>query len=115
MQVLQDFDRRHGAEGQYSTQRVCRRGVVMPAVSCTPARPGPADGRMAPAVRGGFRLALGAVLAVALILRLAGLGVTHDWPIRADPVDYVRHAVSIAHGHGYPPTNVGPGGGPTAL
>src|SRR5436190_674026 len=44
----------------------------------------------------------------------AQIGLTHDWMPLADPADYVRHAVSIAHGHGMAVSQV-PHGGPSAL
>jgi 4-amino-4-deoxy-L-arabinose transferase-like glycosyltransferase len=54
------------------------------------------------------------LLALALVVRVAQIAATHGWVPRSDPADYVRYAVSIAHGHGYPETLL-PQGGPTAL
>lgn len=56
-----------------------------------------------------------AALALALIARVAlALAVRHH-PLPADAADYDRHARSIAAGHGFPPTAVAAGGGPSAL
>jgi 4-amino-4-deoxy-L-arabinose transferase-like glycosyltransferase len=60
------------------------------------------------------RAAFFAIVFVALAARLGVAGWAHGLPVIADPADYVRHAVSIAHGHGYPQTAVA-FGGPTAL
>jgi 4-amino-4-deoxy-L-arabinose transferase-like glycosyltransferase len=54
------------------------------------------------------------LLVLALVARIAQIAATHDWHPVADPADYVRHAVSIAHGHGMAPNTL-PGGGPSAL
>lgn len=54
-------------------------------------------------------------LAIALALRLAVVGLTFDTPTVLDPADFSRTAASIAQGHGYPPSNRAPGGGPTAF
>jgi 4-amino-4-deoxy-L-arabinose transferase-like glycosyltransferase len=48
------------------------------------------------------RLALGLVLAVALVVRVAVVLASPDYTPVHDSSDYVRHAVSIADGHGYP-------------
>jgi 4-amino-4-deoxy-L-arabinose transferase-like glycosyltransferase len=62
-------------------------------------------------VRNGWPLLL-----LALLVRIAQITATHDWlaPAASDPTDYVRHAISIAHGHGMAPSFV-PHGGPSAL
>src|SRR4051794_8316751 len=56
------------------------------------------------------------LLALALVVRIAQIAATHDWlaPAASDPADYVRHALSIAHGHGMAASFV-PHGGPSAL
>jgi 4-amino-4-deoxy-L-arabinose transferase-like glycosyltransferase len=55
------------------------------------------------------------ILAVALALRLTTVALTWDTPTTLDPADFSRTAQSIASGHGYPPTNRAPGGGPSAF
>src|SRR5205085_2309118 len=40
---------------------------------------------------------------------------TADTPLVLDPLDFDNHAVSIAHGHGYPPSGRAPAGGPSAF
>lgn len=54
------------------------------------------------------------VLGLALVVRIAQIAATPDWQPVADPADYVRHAVSIAHGHGMA-ESVLPGHGPSAI
>jgi 4-amino-4-deoxy-L-arabinose transferase-like glycosyltransferase len=54
------------------------------------------------------------LLALALFVRVVHVVATHGWAPIADPADYVRNAVSIAHGHGMAPSIV-PHGGPSAL
>lgn len=54
------------------------------------------------------------ILALALVVRVAQIAATRHWQPVADPADYVRHAVSIAHGHGMADSFL-PGGGPSAL
>ena len=53
------------------------------------------------------------LVVLALALRLADVAAT-SLHATNDPGDYVRHAVSIAHGHGMAPTLL-PQGGPTAI
>jgi 4-amino-4-deoxy-L-arabinose transferase-like glycosyltransferase len=54
------------------------------------------------------------LLVLALVVRVAQIAVTPGFVPVDDPADYVRHAVSIAHGDGYPVS--GPRGfGPTAV
>src|SRR3954465_1473465 len=54
------------------------------------------------------------LLVLALAVRVGQILLTPDWAPVADPFDYVRHAVSIAHGHGFPESLL-PQGGPSAL
>jgi 4-amino-4-deoxy-L-arabinose transferase-like glycosyltransferase len=55
------------------------------------------------------------ILAIALALRLAYVGLTFDAPTTLDPADFSRTALSIAQGHGYPQSNRAPGAGPSAF
>jgi 4-amino-4-deoxy-L-arabinose transferase-like glycosyltransferase len=55
------------------------------------------------------------LLAVALALRLTTVALTFNTPTTLDPADFSHVAVSIASGHGYPPANRAPGGGPSAF
>src|SRR3989442_1190737 len=57
----------------------------------------------------------GGLLLVALAVRLAAVAATPDLRLAADPADYARHARSIAAGHGYPPSQVAPHGGASAI
>jgi 4-amino-4-deoxy-L-arabinose transferase-like glycosyltransferase len=54
------------------------------------------------------------ILALALVLRVAQIAATPHWQPVSDPADYVRHAVSISHGHGMADSFL-PGRGPSAL
>ena len=54
------------------------------------------------------------ILAVALAVRVAQIAATPHWQPVSDPADYVRHAASIAHGHGMADSFL-PAGGPSAL
>ena len=54
------------------------------------------------------------LLALALGVRVAQILATPHWTPVADPADYVRHAVSIAHGHGMADSLI-PAGGPSAI
>jgi 4-amino-4-deoxy-L-arabinose transferase-like glycosyltransferase len=54
------------------------------------------------------------VLGIALVVRVGQIAATPHWAPVADPADYVRHAVSIADGHGMADSFL-PGGGPSAL
>jgi 4-amino-4-deoxy-L-arabinose transferase-like glycosyltransferase len=56
-------------------------------------------------------LLLGLAFAVRLVLVIA----TPHWNAVDDPLDYDRHALSIADGHGYPDSTYAPGGGASAL
>ena len=60
-------------------------------------------------------LAVAAVLALALALRVAVVLATPGYAPFADAVDYDAHGVSIAAGAGYPPTLLGEPGSPSAL
>lgn len=60
-------------------------------------------------------LVAGAVLVLALAVRLAWLAAHRHLVLANDPADYQRLAVSIASGHGFGTTHVAPGGGPTAF
>lgn len=55
------------------------------------------------------------MLALALILRVAYVGVTIDTPTTLDPADFSRTALSIAQTGSYPPSNRAPGAGPSAF
>jgi 4-amino-4-deoxy-L-arabinose transferase-like glycosyltransferase len=55
------------------------------------------------------------VLVIALVLRVAIVALTWHTALTLDPSDFSRTAASIASGHGYPPTNRAPGGGPSAF
>jgi 4-amino-4-deoxy-L-arabinose transferase-like glycosyltransferase len=54
-------------------------------------------------------LLVGVGMGVALAVRVAVVLASTGLPLTSDPADYVRHAVSIAAGHGYPPSVVAPG------
>lgn len=54
------------------------------------------------------------ILAAALVVRVAQIVATPHWAPVGDPADYVRHAASIADGHGMADSFL-PGGGPSAL
>jgi 4-amino-4-deoxy-L-arabinose transferase-like glycosyltransferase len=56
-----------------------------------------------------------ALLAVALLLRLALVAATYDTPLTLDPADFSRNGLSLAQGHGIPPSNRAPAGGPSAF
>src|SRR5215210_6847926 len=55
-------------------------------------------------VRQSGRVIAAALLAAALAVRVAVVLATPDLALTSDPADYARHAVSIAAGHGYPPS-----------
>lgn len=55
------------------------------------------------------------VLALALALRVLLVALTWHTHVTLDPSDFDRTAASIASGHGYPPSNRAPGGGPSAF
>jgi 4-amino-4-deoxy-L-arabinose transferase-like glycosyltransferase len=57
--------------------------------------------------------ALAALLALALVVRVVTVIATPDYTPLFDAADYNRHAVSIADGHGYPPSTFT--GGATAF
>jgi 4-amino-4-deoxy-L-arabinose transferase-like glycosyltransferase len=54
------------------------------------------------------------LLLLALAVRVAQIVATRHWVPVSDPADYVRHAVSIAHGHGFAPSVLAQGG-PSAV
>lgn len=54
------------------------------------------------------------LLLLALGVRVVQILATHGWTPVADPADYVRHALSIAH-HGHMAPSLVPHGGPSAL
>lgn len=56
-----------------------------------------------------------ALLAVALVLRLAVVAATFDTQTTLDPADFSHTGWSIAQGHGIPPSNRAPAGGPSAF
>lgn len=56
-----------------------------------------------------------AILALALLVRLATIAAEPDLALSADAADYDRHARSIAAGDGYPESGVVQNGGPTAI
>ena len=56
-----------------------------------------------------------ALLAIALVLRLAVVGATFDTPTTFDPADFSHNGWSIAQGHGIPPSNRAPAAGPSAF
>lgn len=61
------------------------------------------------------RWAIGAVVLVALLLRLGAVAATQEFVPATDAADYDRQAVSIAAGDGYPPTAIAGGGGASAF
>jgi 4-amino-4-deoxy-L-arabinose transferase-like glycosyltransferase len=79
-------------------------------------RPAP-DGTRTPAAddRRRLRRAVVGILAVAAAARVALVLATPDLPMRDDPADYHRLAVSVARGHGFGETVLAAGGGPTAF
>lgn len=62
-----------------------------------------------------WRHAAGLVLVLALVVRLGAIAVTPEHRLVNDPLDYDRHARSIAAGDGYPPSGVVAAGGATAI
>lgn len=56
-----------------------------------------------------------AILALALIVRVAAVGATQNYSLVTDSADYHRHAISISEGDGYPESIIAPGGGPSAF
>jgi hypothetical protein len=61
------------------------------------------------------RCAIGIVVLVALLLRLGAVAATQGFVPGTDAADYDRQAVSVAAGHGYPPTAIAGGGGASAF
>jgi 4-amino-4-deoxy-L-arabinose transferase-like glycosyltransferase len=62
-----------------------------------------------------WRWWLAGVILLALVVRVAIILATPHVSLFGDPVDYQRHAVSIASGHGYPPTEIASAGTPSAF
>jgi 4-amino-4-deoxy-L-arabinose transferase-like glycosyltransferase len=54
------------------------------------------------------------LLLVALVLRVGLVVATVDTPLTLDPADFSGNGVSFAQGHGLPPSNRAPAGGPSA-
>jgi 4-amino-4-deoxy-L-arabinose transferase-like glycosyltransferase len=68
-----------------------------------------------PIARRTWLIALAAILAIALVIRLAA-ALHYDLPPQTDAFDYDRTAVSLANGDGYPQATVFSGGpGPSAF
>ena len=66
-----------------------------------------------PATRMSWPVAVAAIVLLALVLRVPL--VLTSLHLFGDPSDYQRHAVSIAAGHGYPPTQIASPGTATAI
>lgn len=62
-----------------------------------------------------WRAGLAAILVLALALRVGIVLIPSHFTLYGDPVDYNDHAVSIALGHGYPPTAIASPGTPSAF
>src|SRR4051795_10702278 len=60
-------------------------------------------------------LVAGAIVLVALAVRLGAIAATPHIALASDPADYARHARSISAGHGYPSSAVVRAGGATAI
>lgn len=61
------------------------------------------------------RQVVGILVILALVLRIGAAVAAFNDPIGTDAHDYERHAISIAHGHGYPRSYYTTTPGPTAL
>jgi 4-amino-4-deoxy-L-arabinose transferase-like glycosyltransferase len=61
------------------------------------------------------RLLIAALVVAALIVRLGVVAATPAFTPATDAADYDRHGLSIAAGHGYPPTQIAGAGGPSAF
>jgi 4-amino-4-deoxy-L-arabinose transferase-like glycosyltransferase len=68
------------------------------------------DGRRTPVLIRRLPPRAWALLAVALVLRLAAVAATFDAPLTLDAADFSRNGWSIAQGHGVPPSNRAPAG-----
>ncbi|HJQ41654.1 MAG TPA: acyltransferase family protein, partial [Jatrophihabitantaceae bacterium] len=55
------------------------------------------------------------LLGLALVVRVGYVLATRHYVPKADSADYQRIAASIAHGHGFGPSVIAPGGGPSAF
>lgn len=62
-----------------------------------------------------WRSGLVVIALVALLLRLGVILLSAHFVLWGDPVDYQYHAISIATGHGYPPTAIATPGTPSAF
>lgn len=62
-----------------------------------------------------YRVPLGAIVVVALVVRIGAIAVDSGYEPLQDSLDYDRHARSIAAGDGFPESTYAPGGGPAAL
>jgi 4-amino-4-deoxy-L-arabinose transferase-like glycosyltransferase len=62
-----------------------------------------------------WRTALLCVVALAAVMRFGLILLTPHVSLQGDPVDYQLHALSIAAGHGYPPTQLATPGTPSAF
>src|SRR3954447_13768925 len=60
-------------------------------------------------------LVAGAIVLVALAVRLGAIAATPHIALASDPADYARHARSISAGHGYPSSAVVRAAGATAI
>jgi 4-amino-4-deoxy-L-arabinose transferase-like glycosyltransferase len=60
-------------------------------------------------------IALVAVVAVALVVRMGFIAATADYEAFSDAKDFYGHAESIASGDGYPESPIAPGGGASAF
>jgi 4-amino-4-deoxy-L-arabinose transferase-like glycosyltransferase len=86
-------------------------GARVGTTTLEPTHPPPAAGD---AVRA-WRWWLAGVILVAVAVRVAIIVTTPHVALFGDPVDYQRHAVSIASGHGYPTTEIATPGTPSAF
>src|SRR4051794_25163504 len=73
----------------------------------------PVPGRLVRSSR--VTLVGGAIVLVALAVRLGAIAATPHIVLASDPADYARHASSISAGHGYPSSAVVRAGGATAI
>jgi 4-amino-4-deoxy-L-arabinose transferase-like glycosyltransferase len=64
---------------------------------------------------GGWRAGLVCVLVLAALVRFGLIVFDQSVALQGDPVDYQLHAMSIASGHGYPPTLLASPGTPSAF
>jgi 4-amino-4-deoxy-L-arabinose transferase-like glycosyltransferase len=64
---------------------------------------------------GNWRVGLTAILVLATVTRVAIIVATPHVVLYGDPVDYDYHALSVAAGHGFPPTAIASRGTPSAF